>query len=78
MVEYYDLALIIDSKITLSQLNAIFEKLESLNIYIDYDSLEINADYSYLLVQYPDDINIKSITEIDGIKIDYPAMTYWD
>lgn len=82
MAGYYDLALIIDSDMTLSQLKATFEKLESLNIYIDYNSLELNADFSYIIVQYPDNINLnaldKSISKIDGIEIDYNTMAYWD
>lgn len=82
MVNYYDLALKIISDMTLSELKKSFDMLESMGIWLDYSTLEIGADFSYINAQYPTNISLdtlsKKIIYVYGIEIDYDAMALWD
>lgn len=80
-MSFYDLALKIDSMVTLAQLFAIFDKLDALNIDVDMGTFEVEKDGAYILAGYPSTIEWEDVEKyiglIDGLAIDYDAMADW-
>ena len=75
----YDLALFIDGSKTLTEVNAIFEKLDDIGIDVDFGTLDFQDDGLYMDAGYNDD-EIKelekAVTEI-GAEIDWNTMADW-
>ena len=74
----YDIALFVKGERTLSELFDIFEKLDDMDVSIDYGNLQFQYDGLLLEATYPEEMgDIESRLNSIGVEIDWDTMTEW-
>ena len=76
-MKYYDAALFIPGDKTVAETSAIIERLNDLEVCLDFTTFVFRDDAVYFEVEYPETVSVEQL-EGTGAKLDLETMSDWD
>lgn len=77
---WFDIALYVPGDRTLKELHAILDKLDDMDVEVDYGSFEFEDNGLFFEARYSekDGYGVNDFEAIDGLEIDWGTMAEWD
>jgi len=77
-IEYVYIAFLISPSVTVAGLKRIDNELRKVDCSLSWNEAELCDDGIHIEAQYPNNYDFTQFEKIEGLKIDYDAMSTWD